>query len=363
MTVVTVYQLVPYLVSVAVRGKPDETRALDNLFAGGEQLAEELACLLSAHVGHLLEEPDTGDRRPRRLQVLSVGRLGRQLNAVIAPGRMGLESTLRSTGGQEHRRKFTDTELVPLRHHLIYPASGHRAILLAERVGGNGAISALSLMLKKTWSARHHETTLHIEPAMAEDAFTDSLENRPIKSLVFRRAKGPNGNLAIGKHDVEYDLKVRPRGRGRRWSLKELMLGKDEDALPAGSILSEIAPVLKPGVDPKTAGAALLEEGWGVAVELDLPGNVSRTVYVDQSTASTMSFPVIDGELEPKDRPKDAAIALAAKRIIGDDLLSDWGIGEAMAAGVTWTPKKWTKTDGWKVMWDVVADQPVADSP
>jgi len=208
----TTYQLVPYLVHVHLRGKPKETTPLDDLFASDLDLGAELSSLLAAHRGKLVQEDVP--KNPKRLRVESVGAGERLITTSISPGRSGIVSRIRNAKGEESARSFHDTELIPLRHLLTYPKKGHRAVLLAERVGGVGAISGLSALLTSTWRTKHPDWVLEIAPALSQEALGGTMAKRPIKGIQLRRTKGDHGDLRVGEHAAEVTINIRPRGRG-----------------------------------------------------------------------------------------------------------------------------------------------------
>lgn len=351
----TTYQLVPYLISVNVKGMPDETRALDDLFADGEQLADELGACLALHAGELYIQPSEVVR-PLTLRVEHVGVSGRHLSATMSPGRSGVRSKIRKADGQELDRDFADTELVPLRHYLLYGQGAHRAILLAERVGGAGAITPLAALLKDAWRAQHPETVLKIDAAMAEEAWASSLSKRPVKGYRLSKSTVPSGNMAVGKDDLDITVDVRPARRGDRWKLKkQIKKAKREEKALAEVILREMTPILAPDAENRDeAAAALLDDGWQVAVTLELEGNVTRTVYVESNAALSMSFPIIEGENEPKTMPSDDDVVEAVKRIISDGMLAAWGLPKGHEQSCSWISEKRSDVGSWKAQWDVV---------
>lgn len=353
----TTYQLVPYLISVNVKGSPNETRPLDDLFGGQEDFSTEIAGLLAAHVGHVYKEPGSGGKgSAKSLRIESVGKgAPRQLNAEISHGRSGIESKIRRPDGSELARGFMDTELMPLRHFLIYPANGHRAVLFAERVGGNGAISALLQLLKTTWASKHSTTTLTIANAMSEAAMQGALAQRPISRIRLVKAKAPNGSMALGGLEVEYVMEIKPKGRGKNWLASKFSGGDGT----ADSILREVVPVLRPGASQEDGAKALAEDGWQVAVTLRLAGGTSRTVMVEDKTSISMSFPIIEGEAAPKERPGDAVVLEACRGVIRDGLASPWGLEPSAASVCTWSEVPWQDQGGWKAQWDV-DDQPAS---
>lgn len=354
----TTYQLVPYLISVHVKGKPTETRALDDLFAGGERLEDELASLLAAHQGLLLVEPVPKD--PLRLRIDATGKGLRQLDCIVAPGRSGVESKIRRTDGSELDRGFRDIELVPLRHFLTYGAHAHRAVLFAERVGGAGAITALSKFLKAMWASKHGNTTLEIAPALSEAAMAGAVDSRPIKRFRLVRAKSPTGDLRVGQHAVDCVVDVRPRSRGGTWSLKELLGGAEAKA---SNVLSAVSPALYPGVtaeDRDALAQQMLDDGWLVAVTIKLEGGTERTVYVEDKSSVSMSFAIIEGELAPSVKPTREEFVAACQRVIEDGMLSEWGLDPTWASMCRWSDVGWTDGAGWKVQWDVL-DEPAPD--
>lgn len=355
----TTYQLVPYLVSVHIARKQDETRPLDDIAGGKEDLATELAGLLAAHKGGLRVEAGVS-QTPAQLQVDSVQVGQRTLYTVIAPGRSGVQSTIRRLSGETVDRNFADHELIGVRHVLFYPPNGHRAVLFAERVGNSGAITGLIRLVKAAWKTRFPETVISFEAAMSEQALAGTLAMQPIKQLVLTRPTAPNGSLMIGGQSSTVTTAIRPP-RGKKWKAKDFsQTGDDstETVLSEHGVLSAVAPILRPGVDPDKAAQAMIDEGWQVAVTLKLKGGTERTVNVGSTTAVTMSLQIIEGENEPDHRPDDAEIADASRKVISDGLLEPWDIHPTSASACTWSDDEIVDPGDWKAVWDVVQPPP-----
>lgn len=345
----TNYQLVPYLVSVSLRGKPDETTALDDLFAGGLRLEDELAGALAAGLGQILVNDGAP---PMRLRVDQVATAQRLLVTEVAPGKSGIESTIRKKNGASTKREYADVELVPVRHLMLYPGGGHRAVLFAERVAGNGAITVLAEYLRDMWASKHNQMLLNIRPAMSNAAMKAAIDARPITRIKLIKPRLLNGNLMVGGQSVEYDLQIRPP-RNKVWKLKNL--GATPEA-----ILSEVSPVLRPDA-AKSQGAReaaakqLLEEGWQVGVTLSLPGGNSRTVLVDDSSAISMSFPMVEDDSILRARPSNDDFVAACKAVVTDGFLGEWGLAEHAGKDCQWPAIPCKNQSGWKVQWDVLS--------
>jgi len=136
----------------------------------------------------------------------------------------------------------------------------------------------------------------------------------------------------------------------------------DGSSSASKAILSEVAPILStPKQDRAAAAQALLDEGWEVGIVLKLEGGVQRTVYVEQKTAMTMSFPIVEGEHEPLTHPSTDQVVEACQRIISDGLLEAWDIVKSSADSCSWVEEPCDDVSGWKVQWHEL-DQPPAHS-
>lgn len=350
----TTYQLVPYLVSVRVRGMQQETRPLSDLLGNGTvELAGELASVLHAHRGGLRQEHGEVSS-PAQLQVDSVRSGRRALYAVVSPGRSGIESTIRRATGETVDRRFSDHELIGKRHVMYYPANGHRAVLLAERIGGAGAIGPLTKLLKSAWGTRYPETVLTIAPAMAQQALGAALNEQPIKQLVLTRPTAPNGSLMVGGKQTTISTVLKPPRR-QRWARKDFAKGT---ANISTAILSEVASILRPGADPEKAAQAMLDDGWQVAVTLNLPGGTERTINVSSTTAVSMSLQILEGQNEPDHRPTDEEFGNACRKVISDGLLAQWDIHPSSSPACSWDDTEWDSAGSWKAVWNVVQPSP-----
>ncbi|MCM0619823.1 hypothetical protein [Nocardioides bruguierae] len=366
----TSYQLAPYLVRVHVRGKPNESRPLDDLQPkAGLDLATELAGLLSAHVGKLYRKPQTkAGVRPQRIQVVSVGQSGRTLNFVASPGRSGIESrTLKRDGSAPLSRAFDDVELIEHRHFLAYAANAHWAILLAERIAGDGVVTDLRELMTKVWTRRHPDLVLTINPAGDEQLWDTVLENRPVKQYIFSRATTSDGKLSVSDKGAKFELHVRPAERGARFGIKPLRARATKEQKPLKEIfLQEVTPVLAGEYEtPEEGAAALMEQPWSVAVQLELDSGQSPTVNIEQDSRVTMTWAIIDGVDEPASRPSDEDVIQAVRRLVKADFFAKNGLGQHHADSLQWTPGPWQYSGQkpWEVLWDVDTTGAQADAP
>src|SRR4051812_27092391 len=121
------YQLVPYLMSVSVRGKSDELRPIWDLDAKKTSLHDTLTKIALASRGRHFIDPND----PARKLELSSLRIGDEtIFTEWHPGRSGIESSIRRQDGSVVPRTALDTEFVPVRHVIFSPPGGFFAILL-----------------------------------------------------------------------------------------------------------------------------------------------------------------------------------------------------------------------------------------
>lgn len=353
----TKYQLVPYVVRVHVRGLPAETRPMGSLDGGTMNFADELNGMLLAHLGKTVVQDDTAATRPHRLRIDSVGKGDNTINFVVAPGKSGIKSDIIRPDGKAVSRDFVDTEHVPLRHYLAYGPNQHEGILLAERVGGDGAITALRTLIKQTWAARHDELTITIAPAGDEQLWSKVLAKRPVVKYQMTRPATPDGKLSVTKKSAIYTVDVRPPGRSERWSLKSARSkAKKADRSLRSVLLQDVSPVLAPGYDdPEDGAQSLMDEGWSVAVQLELESGQRPVVNVESDASVTLTFPIIEGQEEPTSLPETDDVLAAVQRLVTAGVFKANGIAKSRGAGLQWVAEP-CKYEGspWKVAWSVV---------
>lgn len=359
----TTYQLVPYLLKVNVRGKPLETRPINDLDGSGATLSEAVLRIFDGLRGRELVDP-ADDNRKLRLNVLRGG--DRTAFIELGPGRSGIVSRLERApaddGGSPEiiNRTRRDTEYIPVRHAFYYPAGSHYATLLAERVGVSGAVTFLAQVLRKTFNAYYPDLVLDIVPAVTGEVMRKMAEGRPVKSLVFTRPRPSDTSgkmLMVAGEAVEVEVRVKTPRR-RRWGWKALSTTAGE--VTRDSLLGLLAPAL--GSEASDGEVQrLLDENWQAAIELTLPNGAVRTVNVASSDAVTMSFPIPE-RIPSDDRPDELDFTAACHETLK---LFDgqFGLHAQSIGGYRWDDAEWTPAADdkrWKVAWDEPG-QPATD--
>ncbi|MET8846628.1 hypothetical protein [Amycolatopsis sp. NPDC004625] len=349
----TTYQLVPYLMSVAVHGSPTDIRPTKDIDGNGFHVLDALAKIFAASRGILFRDPDDQNRH------LIISKLHRGKEAIfveIQPGRSGIKSEIRKADGTRMSRDEVDTEFTPVRHCYYCPPGGHHVIVIAERVGLAGATTMSYTLLSKTFEKYFDGLKLNNLPAMTEDLLRKSVEEQPVKALVFKRPRAGEGSdklIMVSNESVEVEVRLTPRRR-KFWTSKSLPQGT-EDRPTRESLLGVLVPVLKPGVQEDDAVKALLDEGWESSLAVKMPGGTQRLVNVHSSRAVSMSFPIVsetdDGATAS--RPSDDEFKAGCVEIL--ELLSgQYGLTDRSAGQCKWDTHEWNdaSAEPWEVVWD-----------
>jgi hypothetical protein len=354
------YQIVPYLISLAVRSKPSETRRMDDLDGSGLDILDVAGGIFTTHRAPLRLRNPSNLTAPIH-QITSVRRGDRAVFVVIAPGETGIASEVEHANGTHTVRSPKDTEWTDLRHVVYRSPGSHRALLLAERVGQRGAVSPIAGVLRDAWSAsKGRDAILKVNAATSEEHMRQAIEDSPITGLRFTLPNPNDPNLAamsVGGQRTNVELRLRPkrkRGQPSPWTIGRFRKG-DEPLIT--TLLSEVTPILMRGADPEAAAIALLEQGWRTKVEVKLPGGTKRTIDVATDLSVTMSFPVVEGRDDLDDRPTDVEFADACNRVIETLYPGEAGGPDPC----TWGSDECDTVKGWKVVWDEPV-KPVAGS-
>ncbi len=353
----SIYQLVPYLLQVHVRGKPSETRPVDNIDAKGTTLLDVLARSADALRGKTLLDPEDSNRKLRLTRVRTGDRM---LFIEFEPGRAGLKSTIE--GDTIFKRKEGDTEYTPLRYAIYFPSGSHAAILLAERAGQASCVTMASRFLISNFGTMLGDLILTVNAAVTGDVMNQMTRERPIKSLVFTRPVGRDVSAKL-MHEagVTVPMEIRFRApRRRSWRWNELPADASGD-ITAESLLGILAPEI--GETGDGAASRLLDQGWDVATEVKFANGATRTVNVTSHSSITMSFPIHDPDQNPDaGQPDDDEFRQACVRTY--ELFKDqYGIRGDVGIHVVWDDEEWTAPAGmsaWKVVWDESCIAPTA---
>lgn len=355
----TTYQLVPYVVSVHVRGKRDELRVLSDYDNKHNSIVDAYAQILAAHRGLDMVNPKATEQR---FKVDRVRQKDGCVFAVVEPGRSGIVSRLEKPSAIVPR-DYGDTEFVPLRQMLVYKPGQYQALLLMEKAGLFGSKTLTQCVLQESFTRRHRRLTLAIDPAVSEAAVRQIMAEQPIKALVFHRPmpKDNTGNsLMLGEPVV--DLEVRMSPPRRKFFSRG---GLADSTVTSDSLLGVLAPVLHADRSAAAAVATLNEEGWESGLELKMPSGTTRTVNVTRQDAITMSFPIaVTGSLD--DRPSDAEFLRACQAAVEDMATRDRAQTDtSRILGLSEGDGALCHTDGaecntgteWEAVWGVDNDQ------
>lgn len=350
------YQLVPYLLSVHVAGKPTETRPIDNLDGKGRTLQDAVLRIFDGLRGRgELVDPGNPDRKLRLVR-LSNG--DSCVLVELKPGRSGIASDIEQAHDGNGappapiRRTRRDTEYIPVRHAFYFPAGSHHAILLAERAGVSGAITFLSELLRKTFRGYFGDLILEVNPAVTGEVMRSLTTGRPVKSLVFTRptpqdTTGKTMFVAGESYELEVRLKT-PRRRSWGWDT----LPKRDNEVSRESLLGALSVALGGGgTDDEIR--ELLDHEWSAATEVKLASGTTRTVDVASSRAVTMTFP-IEEQSATDDRPTEADFVSACEATL-EVAAGQYGMTPDRIKRYAWSDQNWELPDGqqrWKVIWD-----------
>jgi hypothetical protein len=350
-TLTATYQLVPYLISAAVRNNPTELRPIWDLDAKESSLHAAVSKISSGSRGKEFTDPDTATRK---LELVSLRRGTDAIFSCWQPGRSGIEGTLRKPGGQVIARATTDTEFTPLRQVAFFGRGSFHAILLAERVGTAGAISLVSRLLRRTFAAKHPDLRMDIHPAITHEVLDKMVKEEPIKSLVFTR---PRSNDPTGQgmliHGQSVDIEVRMRASRRHSWTWESLPKNSEGVVTKESLLGIVAPFLREGENESTAIAALLDERWDASVGVKFKNGAQRQVNVGSGHATTMSFPIIPPDADTGlIRPTDDQFRQACVDTLAL-FEGQYGIDTSVAVRCQWDAGEWDDPDDpWEVTWE-----------
>lgn len=350
--------------TVHVRGKRSEVRALNNYDNKHSNIVDTFAEIMAAHRGTVMVNP----REPsQHLKIDKVHRKSGCVYAVVEPGRNGLVSRLEKLLTVIHR-DYGDTEFVPLRQMLVYKPGQHQALLLMEKAGVVGSKTLTHLMLQASFQRKHTNLGLAIDPAVSEEAVRRVMDKQPIKSLVFHRINPTDATgktLMLGEPVVQLEVRMTPPRRKffSRQSLKD-------NTVSSESLLGVLAPVIHPDRQGEAGIASVNEEGWQSALELKMPNGTTRTVNVTRQDAITLSFPieVISGE---DDRPTDddfqkACVAAVEDLAAGGGAMTDasrmLGFSPGDGALCHTDGAEVTQGTDWEVIWGVNHDGQRASS-
>lgn len=354
----TTYQIVPYLVHAHVRGKPNETRPVDDLDARGAQLQDVILRIFDGvrSRGELVD-PKNAERK-LRVQRLSSG--ASCVLVELEPGRSGISSQIEKPPAKKSgvatattiTRDRADTEYIPARHAFYFAPGSHQAILLAERVGVSGAITFINELISKTAAKYYPDLVFLLRPAMTGEVMRELTKDAPVKTLVFTRPRPTDttgATMMIGgeQFDVEVRLKAPRRQKFQRKALRGKSGEVDRDSLVG--ILSTVLANQGDAI----AVQRLLDANWSAATEVTLPNGAVRTIDVSSSDAVTMSFPI--EESHPSgDRPSDEDFAASCVKTL-EVFEGSYGVNPTRVQAWKWQDDEWEPKageKGWEVVWE-----------
>lgn len=346
------YQLVPYLLSVGVRGNATEQRLIGDLDTKGASLHNAVAKIAAASRERHFTDPGNA---ARRLELSALHRGEQTVFIEWNPGRSGIESSIRRHDGTVLPRSVKDTEFVPVRHVIFSPANSSYALLFAERVGTTGAMTMSSKLLKDTFGKYYPDLRLDIEPAVTTAVLQKMIEDQPIKTLIFTRPRpgDVSGRFAkVAGESVELEVRMRP-ARRRWWNLKGLPTEGESQQVTAASLLGVLAPQLRPDLNEQDAVNSLLEDGWEPSLQVKFKGGAQRQVNMATAHSTTMSFPIIpEEEDQGPERPTDEQFRDACASVL-QLFIGQYSLDERSPASCRWAEAEWQdEGDAWEVQWD-----------
>lgn len=343
------YQIVPYLVTARLREFGGEDRPVHDMDANGLHLRDVLANIFDSAKGKTFVDPDSN---ARHLEIGSVHVGARAVFVVVRPGRSGIESTLNKSDGSTIARETADTEFVPIRYLFYFPSGGRSAILLAERAGPHSAIKLVNMLIDKALLRHKGELVLVIAPAVTEEIMRTLIKDQPIKALVFTRPRpnDPDGrHWNIANHSAKFNVSVTPPRRAR-WTFNDLFGSGDVDAR---KLLGQVTPILKPDVkDRQAAINALLDDGWESSMRVQLKNGAERLVSMTTHPASTMSFAVVEGDLDNAARPDDVQFEDGAVNVL-TMFEGQFAVRDVAGQRPLWNTKEWENAS---TRWEVATD-------
>lgn len=348
----TTYQIVPYLLSVGVKGSSTETRPIWDINGKQATLLDAVAKTVAASRGRQFPDQTTPERK-LEVAALQVG--DHALYMRWQPGRSGIESEIRRPDGETVSRSTKDTEYVPVRHVLICPPGSAFALLFAERVGQVGAVTMTTRLLQGTFQKYNGDLRLRAAPAVTSEVMHKMIADQPIKGLVFKRPRTGDAEghmINVSGEPVHFRVELSPRRR-HFWKIDKLPKETASQEVTTASLLGVLAPVLRPGVDHEQAVASLLEEGWQSALSVKFPNGSQREVNMTESHATTMSFPIVDSADDIGERPTDEQFRQACEDALGL-FEGQYGIGSDAPKLCQWTDDEWQDPGTpWEVQWEV----------
>lgn len=356
------YQIVPYTFSVAVRGKPDELRDLDDL--DGSNTITLLDLIAEAGRAHETETRVSEIGAKSSLKVEKVARGARAVCLEVAAGRRGVRAEVARTRRgvtstidvQEHDWTNTSTRCV-----FISPPGAKMGIALLERAGHVGAVTNLRGLLQETLKSRYPDLIFHMKPAMSAEVVEKWTEGSKVKGIVLSHTDIKTGESTPSVKGLPvtplFTIKA-PRRKAWSWATLVDKLTPDTQK----SILTEVVPQL-PGVDPQdaeTVAAQLLDEGWRISLEVTNHGK-TRKVHVDTKVGVTMTFPATIKDIST--RPEDDDFMAACKQAITELGAMQLSVGTPTLCD--WDQQAWDGggNPAWKAVWGVSESAAPGGSP
>jgi hypothetical protein len=149
---------VAYKLYVTKYRQPDDLLNVGNFDSKGS----DLLTLFHAFLRDVSTEPLRDDRRERYLSISYAKAKGRTVRFKTEFGRFGVSGTLIDTtsGDTTHSYHEDESPVVETRNLLASPQDGDWAILLAERYGGRGSVTAVLGEFKRAFQHRFQEDGL-----------------------------------------------------------------------------------------------------------------------------------------------------------------------------------------------------------
>jgi len=275
------YELIPYTVTVHVKGDPKELRPLHDFDLAGANIREMWASALAAHAGRRLVNPKNATSGLRILDV----RVGQTtVLAVAKPGVSGTVGELEKATGGVVPKDYADFDWTDLRALLIYGNGSSQAVLLLERVGKIGVKTNLTLLMQDVFRRRWPNLVLEIRPTMDSESVKELVAKAPIKSIGFHRSMPTDRagkTLMVGSPVVSMEIWLKPPRRVN--FSRNGLIGQNLSTDSALGVLSEAWGL---PVDD------LKEQGWEPRVTVKTPSRRERRVSISKTDMMTLTFPL-----------------------------------------------------------------------
>ncbi|MFJ5922463.1 hypothetical protein ACIQF6_07590 [Kitasatospora sp. NPDC092948] len=300
---------------------------LDNFDGAGT----DLLSLLYGFFAHLQERPYEDSSKEKSLEVGSITHENRQLRVKLSTGSYGIRSRIkdRASLSTVFQRTEDDVELIDLRNLISVPAGADLAIIMTERIHGNGILTLFSSAFKSAFRAKYPGYTLEVSNLAPESAFGILLEQGKVKKY------------RLVRHAIPHDLGDMYNISSRQSSI--------------GSVEMVVRPARNGFLPKEWIGAAVSSDGdlqhlleWRgerfdeMKIEVKV-GGTTRTVSVAPGTKPLMVYDLDEEALADGTEVNDAFVYGRAAEI-SSELAHVVGLSpDALSRPFAW-PSHWDHT-------------------